>query len=188
MENCSSLSVAIWINLIYTDFVDIFDYISYSVAIILMILVLLIWGYWFIYPIIYYSEILIYPEIHERHWLLFLEFNRDNIKNLFFYGYFILHRFIFALLMVWFYSMPGRQWFLICVLNLAYLKYTFKVFKNCLQNFLHIYNWIIQFALSVCLMLFLSPNNPDKLKIWGYVSVHHHYIINKISFKLRKLK
>ena len=84
MENCSSLSVAIWINLIYTDFVDIFDYISYMVAVILMILVLLIWGYWFIYPIIYYSEILIYPEIHERHWLLFLEFNRENIKNMFF--------------------------------------------------------------------------------------------------------
>ena len=183
MENLISLSVVIWINLTYTDFIDIFDYISYSVAITLMICVFLVCGYCFIYPVIYYSDILIYPEIHERHWLLFLEFKRDNIKNMFFYGYFILYRFIFALLVVWMYSMPDRQWFLICVLNLAYLKYTFKSFKSCLQNFLHIYNWIMQFTLSVCLMLFLSPDDPDKLKIWGYVSAHHKFIL-KVSFKL----
>ena len=96
MENWVSLSIVIWINLTYIDFANIFDYISYSVATILIICVFLIWGYWFIYPIIYYSEILIYPEIHERHWLLFLEFNRNNIKNMLFYGYFILYRFAFA--------------------------------------------------------------------------------------------
>ena len=113
-----------------------------------------------------------------------LKFKWDNIKNMFFYDYFILYRFIFALLVVWIYSMPDRQWFLICVLNLAYLKYTFKSFKSCLQNFLHIYNWIMQFTLSVCLILFLSPDDPYKLKIWGYVSAYHHKFILKVSFKL----
>ena len=171
MELLLSLSVVNFINLLYGNFGDIFNIISCSISILLTLGIFFMIGYCFTYPAIYYSEILTHPDFHERHCLLFLEFNKDKKRNLYFYAYFILHRFLFAFLLICMYNFPFWQWVIICYFNVLFLIYTFKVYKSWLQNFLHTFNWVVQFIFSVWLMLFLSPSDPDKLKIWGYVRV-----------------
>ena len=71
IEIILQISVFCFINLIYGSFNDIFDILSYSVSITLMLCIFYMLGYWFIYPVVYYSEICTHPDFHERHWLLF---------------------------------------------------------------------------------------------------------------------
>ena len=182
MEILLNLSVVNWINLIYGNFGDLFNIISYSISILLTIWIFYMISYCFIYPRIYYSEILTHPDFHERHCLLFYEFNKDKSRNLYFYGYFMMHRYFFAFLLIWMYNFPVCQCVLIWYLNILYLIYTFKVYNSWLQNFLHVFNWLILIALSACLGLFLDLSNPDKLKISGYVSENYfsNFIISNI--------
>ena len=131
--------------------------------------------YWFIYPIKYYSEILTHPDFHERHWLLFFEFNQENLKNLFFYAYFIIHRISFAFIIAAMSSYPLHQWILVWLVNLWMLIYSFRVYNSWLHNFLHIFNWFILLMLSWMLPWFLDSNDSNKLKISGYVSKNYAY-------------
>ena len=176
MELLLSLSVFNFINLIYGNFGNIFDIISYSISILLTLGTFLMVGYCFAYPAIYYSEILTHPDFHVRHCLLFLEFSKEKKRNLYFYAYFILHRFFFAFLLICMYNFPVQQWIMLSFLNFLFLYYTFKMYLNWVQNFLHTFNWVVQLIFSAWLMLFLSSSDPDKLKIWGYVRVIKVYI------------
>ena len=92
VEITLQFSVVNFINLIYGDFSNIFNIISYVISIIFTFGIFFMLGYLFIYPIVYYQEILIYPDFHERHCFIFYEFNLDKQRNLFFYAFFILHR------------------------------------------------------------------------------------------------
>ena len=170
IEIILQISVFCFINLIYGNLNDIFDIISYSVSIILMLCIFYMLGYWFIYPIIYYSEICTHPDFHERHWLLFLEFNMEKQRNLLFYAFFILYRIFFAFFIIGIYDFPLIQCILVWLLNFWILIKTFKMYKDCLPNFLYTFNSAIQFFFSCCLPLFLNPNDPNKIKIAGYVS------------------
>ena len=170
MEILLTLSVAIWINLIYGDFNNIFNIISYIISIVFLTGSFWIVVYWFSYPTIYYSTIQTHPDKHERHCLLFLEFKREKLRAMYFYSYFAIHRFWVAFVVVWIYNFPVIQWVCLIKLNLMFFIYTFRVYKSMLQNFLHSFNWITLIAFSLCLPLFLSPSDPNKLKISGYVS------------------
>ena len=169
MEFLLNLSIVNFINLIYGDFNGAFDAISYLISIFFTIVTFFMIGYCFAYPAFYYSQIWTHPDFHERHCFLFLEFNKEKSKNLFFYAYFALHRYFFALLVIWMYNFPHWQWVLISFLNFLFLIYTFKMYTSWLQNFLHTFNWVIQLLFSTWLFLFLSSSNPKKLMIWGYV-------------------
>ena len=170
MELFLNLSVVSIINLLYGNFRTIFSAISFSISIHLTLTTFYMIGYCLAYPVIYYSSIWNHPDIHERHCLLFLEFNQDKQKNLYFYFYFILHRYFFAILLVCMYNYPVQQWIMISYLNFLFLIYTFKMYKSCLQNFLHTFNWVFLFFFSILLLLFVSPSDPEKLKYSGYVS------------------
>ena len=170
MELSLNLSVVCIINLLYGNFRAIFSAISFYISILLTLGVFFMIVYWLAYPVIYYSEIWAHPNFHERHSLLFQEFNSDKQRNLYFYFYFILHRFIFAVLLICMYSFPVQQWVTISYLNSLFLIYTFKMYKSWLQNFLHTFNWVVLFFFSILLLLFVSPSDPNKLKYSGYVS------------------
>ena len=170
VELVLNLSISIWINIIYGNFSDSFNSISYLVTILMLIIVLFMVIYWFVYPIYYYEELCTSPEKHERHKLLYSEFKRDKLQNLFFYAYFIIYRFLFAFIIVYMYAIPEKQCIWITIINLVMLRYTYRVFKSCIVNFLHFYNSFIQTLFSLWLILFLNANNPNKLKICGYVS------------------
>ena len=166
-----SLSFVSFINLIYGNWRNPFNIISYAFATIFILCCFYMILYWFLYSSIYYYDILVYPERHERHWLLFFEFNTDKVRNLFFYAYFIVHRMSFSLIIAWMSNFPINQCVLTLFVNLLYLLYTFKVFKSWLQSFLHTFNWLILVCLSWLLPLFLNTDDPNKLEISGYVSV-----------------
>ena len=70
MEILLTLSIAIWINLIYGDFCNIFNIISYAFSIVLLIGIFWIIIYWFSYPAIYYFKIQTHPDKHERHFFI----------------------------------------------------------------------------------------------------------------------
>ena len=171
VEIILQFSVVNFINLIYGDFSNAFDVISYLISIVFIFSIFYMLGYWFIYPILHYPQICTHPDFHERHCFLFLEFNLDKQRNLLFYAFFILHRILLAFLLIWMYNFPFVQCLLIWVLNFWVLIYTFKMYKECLPSFLHTFNSVIQLVFSCCLPLFLSSKNPDKMKIAGYVSI-----------------
>ena len=185
MEILLNMFIVNLINMSYGKFKDSFDIISYTVSIILTLVIFYMVIYCFAYPAVYYSELLTHPEIHERHWLLFLEFNKENPINLRFYSYFIIHRYFFAFIIVWMYNYPAQQWVLLWFLNLLMLIYTFKVYESWLQNFLHTFNWVILIVFSILVWLFLKSDDPTKLMIWGYVSIsyfltpHYSYLFVK---------
>ena len=171
MKLMLNLWVLIWINIIYGNFNNIFNISSYVVTFLLTLVIFFMIVYWFAYPLIYYENIIKFQDKHERHWLLFLEFNTDNFKNILFYGYFILYRFIFAFFIIFMNSNPKSQWACIWFINILILIYTSHAFKSKLQNFLHIFNGIILLAISLWLPLFISTDNPQRLNISGYVSI-----------------
>ena len=119
----------------------------------------------------YYSNILVYPDHHERHWLLFLEFNKNKQRNLYFYGYYFIHRLSTWFVIVWMNAFTFSQCVLLITMNFMMLVYTFRVYNSCLHNFVHCFNWIVLLAASWMLPLFISSSDANKLKICGYVRI-----------------
>ena len=177
MEIMLNLSFLWFINLIFGNLIGIFNIISYIVAILLLIANFYVMIYWFVYPSIYYSYIWVYPDKNEKHCLLFLNFNREKVKNLLFYGYFALHRIAFSFVVVWMKNLPTTQLVWILVVHIWMLINTFCPFKKALQNFLHTFNLIILWILSLLLFLFIDSQNINKLKISGYVSLYFYHEI-----------
>ena len=165
------ISVANFINLTFGSFSDPISKISFIFSATLLIWTLLLIVYFFIYPFKYYESICELPEKHERHWLLFLEFKKNNIKNLMFYGNFTLHRVLFAFVVVWMKDFPLNQWVWITFLSFWITLKSFKVYKDTLPSFLNTFNCIVLLGYSFMLFLFLSTSNPNKLIISGYVSL-----------------
>ena len=71
MEILLNMSVVILINFAYGNYKDPFDIVSCIVSIILTLVIVYLLLYCLFYPIIYYTEILERPDLHERHWFLF---------------------------------------------------------------------------------------------------------------------
>ena len=126
--------------------------------------------YWYFYPLLYYQQIWAYPDRHERHWFLFLEFKKEKLRYLHYYAFFATHRFLTAFLIIGMYNYPIQQWVLIWFLNFLYFINTQWFYRECINNFFSTFNGFIQLIFSICLFLFLNSQNPDKLRIWGYVS------------------
>ena len=169
------ISVANFINLIYGSLNDIVSIISFLLSAVLLFLTFLLILYFYLYPFVYYESICEFPDKHERHWLLFLEFRKDNIKNLMFYGNFTLHRVLFAFVVVWMKDFPINQWVWITFLSFWITLKTFRVHKATLPSFLNTFNCIILLGYSFMLFLFLSASNPNRLIISGYVSLLYLY-------------
>ena len=165
------LSFLIFINMVYGNTSDLFGIASYVLSSLFLVSAFYMIMYWFLYPNIHYESILEFPDKHERHWLLFLEFNTDKLKNLHFYAYFLIHRVTFGFVVAWLSDFPLHQWVLTLILNLLMLIYTFKAYKSWLSNFLHGFNWFMLLALNLMLPMFLNSEDAEKLKIAGYVSI-----------------
>ena len=157
--------------MVYGNASNLFGIASYALSSLFLISAFYMIMYWFLYSNIHYDSILEFPDKHERHWLLFLEFNKDKLKNLHFYAYFLIHRVTFGFVVAWLSDFPLHQWVLTWMLNLLMLIYTFKAYKSWLSNFLHGFNWFMLLALSLMLPMFLNSDDAEKLKIAGYVSV-----------------
>ena len=176
-EGISRFFFEIWLNLTFVWLVNIisgesdnlFEIISYVIAILFLIILFWILIYWFLYPFIYYSSLCTYPDKHERHWLLFLEFKNNKIRYLYFYAYFTTHRISFAIIIVCMNKIPVYQLVCIIIIHFLFLIYTFCPYKKSLVNLLHTFNWLIQLWLSCLLPLFLDSTDANKLKISGYV-------------------
>ena len=164
------ISISNFINLVYGGFGDVLELVSYMFSVVILTLTLLLIIYFYAYPTIYYESIWEYPDKNERHCLLFLEFRRDNIRNLLFYGNFAMHRVAFAVVIVWMKDFPINQWVWITLLSLWILLKTFWVYKHALPNFLNTFNGIVLLFYSILLFLFISSANPNRTLIVGYVS------------------
>ena len=75
IEMSLNLTFVSIVNIIYGDYNSFFDIVSYVIACVLLSFMFCMLIYWFLYPFVYYSDIYLYPDKHERHWLLFFEFN-----------------------------------------------------------------------------------------------------------------
>ena len=170
VEIILNLSVVCMINFSYGSFKDLFNSFSIIIAIIMILKVMYFISYCLIYSQFYFSSIWVIPNKHERHWLLFSEFNWDKSRNLLFYFYFTLYRLLLAFLLIWMYNYSIQQLVLISFLNFFNLMYTISMFKRKLNNFLHTFNSIILFTFSLWLPMFLSSSNLTKLKVSGFVS------------------
>ena len=149
--------------------------LRYSISAALLFWTLLLVVYFYLYPFVYYESIWEFPDKHERHWLLFFEFKKDNIKNMMFYGNFTLHRVLFAIVVVWMKDFPVNQWVWITFLSFWITLKTFRVYKDALPNFLNTFNCIVLLGYSFMLFLFLSTSDPSRLIISGYVSLLYLY-------------
>ena len=165
------ISISNFINLTYGGFGDVFESVSYVLSVVILTLTLSLIIYFYAYPTIYYESIWVYPDKNERHCLLFLEFRRDNVRNLLFYGNFAVHRVAFAFVVVWMKDFPINQWFWITLLSLWILWKTFWVYRHALPNFLNTFNAIVLLFYSILLFLFISSANPKRTVIVGYVSL-----------------
>ena len=75
-----NLSFLAFYNMTYGSLNNLFDVVSYICAGLFLIFVFYTIIYSFAYPTYYYEDIWVYPDFHERHCLLFLEFNKDKLK------------------------------------------------------------------------------------------------------------
>ena len=170
MEILLNLWIVNLINILYGGWKDSFSCVSYWTSILFTFGILILIAYLLIYPFIYYNGIWTYPDKHERHCFIFLEFKKDKQRYLYFYFFFATHRFLTAILIIWVYNFPVHQCILISLLNFLILVSTVWWYKETINNFLYTFNGLILLLLSWCLCFFTSSRNPRRLKIYGYVS------------------
>ena len=173
VETMLNLSVSSLINLTFGSLDSIEDIISYIVALVVIAIILFVIGYSFIYPFIFHQEIITYPDFNEQHCFLFLEFKRERLESLLFYGYFMFHRLMLSVVFMWMNSFPTHQWALLSYFNLLMLIYclAFKPFKSQLQNCPNCFNGAVLKVFSLAMFMFLSSTDSNKITICSYVSI-----------------
>ena len=142
IEAMLNLSISSIINLSYGSYHNIQDLISFIVAGIVMVAILIVIVYAFLYPVIYHEEIVKFPDLNERHCLLFLGFRKEKLKCLLFYGIFLIHRLVLSVVFVWMKNFPKHQWVLLlyfCLLMLVYWV-RFRPFESQIQNYITWFN------------------------------------------------
>ena len=169
VELTITLSVASLINIVYGQRQEAMDYIAYVLAVLWMAGLFLFSAYLMLYPFKHYTNIWEYPDKHERHWMLFLDFKRDHIRRFYFFGYFVLHRIGLAIIIVCMLEFPVDQCTCIIFICLWFFIMTFNSYKESLPNFLHTFNSIVLICYSGMMPLFISWENPQQLLIAGYV-------------------
>ena len=171
VEAMLNLSVSSLINICYGKKDDAQDIISYGVASLVMALVLLVIGYAFIYPFVYHERIITHPDFNERHWFLFLEFKREKLKCLLFYGWFLVHRLVLSIVFVWMNNFTKHQLVLLLYFSSLMLFYwvMLRPFKSHLQNYLTCFNGFVLSVFSVMMFLFLSSANANQITISSYL-------------------
>ena len=94
------VTIAALINITYRDLESIMDVISYCLAFIALISVILLVIYAHLYPIAFKEDILLSPDNHARHKLLFGEFKTNKNGSFCFYSYFLMRRLFFSFVLV----------------------------------------------------------------------------------------
>ena len=173
VETMLNLSVSSLINLTFGSLDNVEDIVSYIVALVILMMILFVIGYSFVYPFIFHSRIITHPDFNERHCFLFLEFKRERLESLLFYGYFMLHRLMLSVVFVWMNSFPKHQWALLLYFNLLILIYCliFKPFKSQLQNYLNCFNGTVLTVFSLTMFMFLNSTDSSRITICSYVSI-----------------
>jgi cysteine-rich repeat protein len=161
------VSIAAFINITFGSFANIEDIVSYSLACLALFLILWLTVYSIVYPMVNIESIRKFPDFHERHWLLFLEFKTKNSKCLFHYAYFLVRRLLFSFVLVCMKDFPRNQIVLILLMWICIAGYQvyLQPFKDTLQNVLASFNEIILVVFWGMLFSFLRSDNPKQLKV-----------------------
>ena len=173
IELVLNFSIASMINIVYGNKNGALNIIGLVVAWITLLGLFILLVYLFLYPFIYFEDIKIDPEWHERHAFIFSQFKSNNIKCMFYFAYFVLRRLLFSLVLVWMHLFIIHQCILILLLWLWIFLYQaiLRPYKSCLNNFIGCFNEGILLAYSSLMFIFIDPSQPSKLKISGYMCI-----------------
>ena len=170
VESMLSLTFSWLINIIYGQRNKPEEIIAYVIACIALSLILFVQMYTFFYPIYFHEEFITHPDKHERHWLLFFDFKKEQLKWLYFYAYFFLRRLLFAFVLVSMKEFLVQQLILILFLWLLIFVYQvrFRPYDSWLQNTLTIFNELVLIVFSILMFPFLNNKDPTRTTIVSY--------------------
>ena len=180
VELVLNLSVACWINIWYGGTKKPEDILSFIVSVFTIVALLLLMVYTILYPSFYHKDIiskhlsyfnsLVNPKNHTRHCLLFLDYGDKRLKQMLFFGVFMMRRMFFAFVIVWMKEFTKNQLILILLTFSWVLFYSIRVmpYKHKLNNFLNIFNEWVLVLYSCLLFLFYGTFNPTRLTRAGY--------------------
>jgi cysteine-rich repeat protein len=161
------VSIAAFINLTFGSMANFEDILSYLLACFALFCILMLTLYAFGYPMVFMESIVKYPDYHERHAILFLEFKQKHLKWFYYYAYFLVRRLAFSFVLVCMKDFPKNQVVMILLLGgwIAAYQIFYQPFKETLQNVLSTFNELIFTAFAAMLFNFLKSNDPIRLKV-----------------------
>ena len=170
-EISMSLGISVLINVSYRNLENTFDILSLVLAVSLLLIFIWLNMYFFIFPLMNYDKIKVYPDYLERHCFLFLDFKLTNVKWLQYYGYFITRRILIACVIVWLKDIVRVQivWLALLCFWISKYQIHYKPFKSQINNFLNWANEVFLFIFSLLLFFFLNPNEAKKMELLGFI-------------------
>ncbi|CAI2358753.1 unnamed protein product [Moneuplotes crassus] len=173
VEISMNLSVSIMLNVFYGSKGGLFETLSLIFAILLFCLLTFVFLYATIWPLVYFKQLQVYPDRYERHCFLFLEFKTQHIKCVLFYSYFTLRRVLIAVVVIGMQNFVRIQIICLTLLFFWVAKYQviYKPFKSEASNFLNSANEIFLVIFCLALLNFMSPNDANKLELFGFTCI-----------------
>ncbi|CAI2359147.1 unnamed protein product [Moneuplotes crassus] len=173
VELILNLSVASWINIWYGSMSSIEDIIALVVSNLTLLGMLMLIVYGIYYPVYHFEDIKMNPVTHERHCLLFLDFKKDKIKQLLYFGFFMIRRILFAFVIVCMKEDPKKQ-LILCFFMFAWQLYYCvlnKPYISTINNVLNVYNELILILFTCLLFLFTETNDAKTITRIGWACI-----------------
>ncbi|CAI2359689.1 unnamed protein product [Moneuplotes crassus] len=173
VEISMNLCISIMINVFYGSTDTVFEVLSLVFAIVLFFLLVFVFLYATIWPMIYFKDLQIYPDHHERHCFLFLEFKTQHIKCVLFYSYFTLRRILIAVVVIGLQNFARIQIVCLTILFFWIAKYQVihRPFKTQTSNFLNCVNEVFLVIFCVVLLNFVNPSDANKANLLGFICI-----------------
>ena len=167
-----SLMVISLIALLNNDLKNVIDIISFTMGLIAHLAFVYLMVYLFVYSYYFFEDIVIYPDHHERHSLMFLEFKRERVEQFFFYPFFMLRRIFIAYVFVGIKDRPLVQCVCLSLSAIIMAIYCIRIrpYESKVWNLLTCFNEVMLSCISLTLFMFLSSDNPEALNSYGYLT------------------
>ncbi|CAI2360390.1 unnamed protein product [Moneuplotes crassus] len=173
VELILNLSVASWINIWYGGVSNTEDTIAFVVSSLALLVMFILTAYVIYYPIYHFKDIKMNPVTHERHCMFFVDFKKQRIKQLLYFGFFMIRRMLFAFVIVCMKEDPKKQ-LILCMFMFTWQLYYCvleKPYVSQINNVLNVYNELVLVFFTCFLYLFTETNDSNSITQIGWACI-----------------
>ncbi|CAI2382812.1 unnamed protein product [Moneuplotes crassus] len=173
VELILNLSVACWINIWYGSVSNTEEILAFVVSSVTLLGMFLLTVYGIYYPVYHFDDIKMNPVTHERHCLFFVDFKKQKVKQLLYFGFFMIRRMLFAFVIVCMKEDPKKQ-LVLCMFMFTWQLYYCvleKPYVSQINNVLNVCNECILVLFTCLLYLFIETSDSNAITRIGWACI-----------------